>query len=177
MSLGSEVRCVDLCYNALVVMSNLQLRRRPILTCYLNCMPSSWKFSDGDLQVQMVSRISQIPNETDNSSIGFGFAHKTTKEIIWVSVDLIPLVLDPRFSKFNRKRTAFRKILRSLAMSGVFHQLSTLFLPDPSTYIRSIGRDPQYFSDPEKFDPQRWISEDRQVREELKFFPFGFGRR
>ncbi|KAF8735059.1 hypothetical protein AX14_002818 [Amanita brunnescens Koide BX004] len=74
------------------------------------------------------------------SADGFGFAHKTTKEIIW----------------------------------------KTYCIPKGTTVIGnvwSIGRDPEHFSDPERFDPQRWINNKKQVNEELKFFPFGFGRR
>ncbi|KAF7323775.1 Cytochrome P450 [Mycena kentingensis (nom. inval.)] len=40
----------------------------------------------------------------------------------------------------------------------------------------SIARDPDVFPDPEKFDPQRWIV-DGTLRDDLKVFQFGFGRR
>ncbi|KIJ99162.1 hypothetical protein K443DRAFT_680159 [Laccaria amethystina LaAM-08-1] len=43
--------------------------------------------------------------------------------------------------------------------------------------IWAVGRDPEVFSDPEKFNPQRWINEEGKVREELKAYTFGFGRR
>ncbi|KAJ7512026.1 cytochrome P450 [Mycena galericulata] len=42
----------------------------------------------------------------------------------------------------------------------------------------SIARDPAVFPDPERFDPQRWITPDgKAIREDLKVFQFGFGRR
>ena len=41
----------------------------------------------------------------------------------------------------------------------------------------SIGRDPELFPDPERFDPQRWVKEDGQLRDDLKPYTFGFGRR
>ncbi|KAJ7190927.1 cytochrome P450 [Mycena pura] len=42
----------------------------------------------------------------------------------------------------------------------------------------SIARDPDVFPDPERFDPQRWITPDgTAIREDLKVFQFGFGRR
>ena len=42
---------------------------------------------------------------------------------------------------------------------------------------RAIGRDPAYFPDPEQFNPQRWLTEEGKIKEELKSYPFGFGRR
>ncbi len=42
---------------------------------------------------------------------------------------------------------------------------------------RSVNRDPVYFPEPEAFDPQRWIGEDGTLRDDVRTFPFGFGRR
>ncbi|KAJ7138849.1 cytochrome P450 [Mycena filopes] len=42
----------------------------------------------------------------------------------------------------------------------------------------SVARDPLVFPDPEGFNPQRWITPDgNAIREDLKVFQFGFGRR
>ncbi|KAJ7484706.1 cytochrome P450 [Mycena latifolia] len=42
----------------------------------------------------------------------------------------------------------------------------------------SIARDPVIFPDPERFDPQRWVTPDGSaIHEDLKVFQFGFGRR
>nr|GAT43916.1 cytochrome P450 [Mycena chlorophos] len=42
----------------------------------------------------------------------------------------------------------------------------------------SIARDPDIFPHPERFDPQRWLTEDgTAIRDDLKVFQFGFGRR
>ncbi|GLB36895.1 putative cytochrome p450 [Lyophyllum shimeji] len=43
--------------------------------------------------------------------------------------------------------------------------------------VWSVGRDPAYFPNPETFDPQRWLREDGTLREDLKSYAFGFGRR
>ncbi|KAF8186770.1 cytochrome P450 [Pholiota molesta] len=43
--------------------------------------------------------------------------------------------------------------------------------------VWSIGRDPEYFPDPEKFDPQRWITKDGTLRDDLHTYSFGSGRR
>ncbi|KAH9832506.1 cytochrome P450 [Rhodofomes roseus] len=41
----------------------------------------------------------------------------------------------------------------------------------------AIARDPEVYPDPETFNPQRWLDANRRLREDLKFFTFGFGRR
>ncbi|KAG9310452.1 cytochrome P450 [Chiua virens] len=41
----------------------------------------------------------------------------------------------------------------------------------------SIARDPEVFPDPERFNPQRWIGPDGNIKSEMKAYSFGFGRR
>ncbi|KAH7922342.1 cytochrome P450 [Leucogyrophana mollusca] len=41
----------------------------------------------------------------------------------------------------------------------------------------AISRDPAVYPNPDTFDPQRWLNSDGQVRDDLKFPSFGFGRR
>jgi cytochrome P450 len=41
----------------------------------------------------------------------------------------------------------------------------------------SISRDPDVYPEPEAFKPQRWIDNQYRLRDDLKFFVYGFGRR
>ncbi|KAK7047097.1 hypothetical protein VNI00_006761 [Paramarasmius palmivorus] len=43
--------------------------------------------------------------------------------------------------------------------------------------VWSVGRDPAYFPDPETFNPQRWLTSEGKIRDDIKSYPFGFGRR
>lgn len=43
--------------------------------------------------------------------------------------------------------------------------------------IWSICRDPTVFPKPEHFDPQRWLTPEGKIRDDLKVYAFGFGRR
>ncbi|KAG2366026.1 cytochrome P450 [Suillus spraguei] len=41
----------------------------------------------------------------------------------------------------------------------------------------AISRDPEVYPEPDAFKPQRWIDDQGRLRDDLTFFPFGFGRR
>ncbi|KIK94798.1 hypothetical protein PAXRUDRAFT_142107, partial [Paxillus rubicundulus Ve08.2h10] len=41
----------------------------------------------------------------------------------------------------------------------------------------AIGRDPIAFPDPDRFNPQRWLDPNGQLRTDIRFYAFGFGRR
>lgn len=43
--------------------------------------------------------------------------------------------------------------------------------------ILGIHRDPKYYPDPEKFDPERFSEENRHKINPLTYMPFGVGRR
>ena len=40
-----------------------------------------------------------------------------------------------------------------------------------------MHRDPRYFPDPERFDPERWTPEAQALRPKFSYFPFGGGTR
>jgi cytochrome P450 len=53
-------------------------------------------------------------------------------------------------------------------------------IPEGATVIGNhwaIANDPDVFPNPENFDPQRWLTEEGTLREDLRFCTFGFGRR
>ncbi|OJA12554.1 hypothetical protein AZE42_10858, partial [Rhizopogon vesiculosus] len=41
---------------------------------------------------------------------------------------------------------------------------------------RAISRDPEVFPEPHAFKPQRWIDDQGRLRDDIKFFVYGFGR-
>ncbi|KAG1888059.1 cytochrome P450 [Suillus subluteus] len=41
----------------------------------------------------------------------------------------------------------------------------------------SISRDPDVYPEPDAFKPQRWIDDQYRLKDDLKFFVYGFGRR
>ncbi|KAK0442535.1 cytochrome P450 [Desarmillaria tabescens] len=74
---------------------------------------------------------------------------------------------------------------RPLVPSGIAHAANQDFIwkgyviPKGATIVASpwsIFRSPDFFPDPENFDPQRWIV-DGKLREDIKQFVYGFGRR
>lgn len=48
---------------------------------------------------------------------------------------------------------------------------------DINVNIFSIHRDPEYYPEPEKFDPERFTSENIKLRPACTFLPFGMGPR
>ncbi|HYX43288.1 MAG TPA: cytochrome P450, partial [Pyrinomonadaceae bacterium] len=44
-----------------------------------------------------------------------------------------------------------------------------------SQYV--VQRDPRFFPDPERFDPERWTTKAREARPTYSYFPFGAGAR
>jgi cytochrome P450 len=58
--------------------------------------------------------------------------------------------------------------------------LGDFFLPARTTILMSqfvMHRDPRYFPDPLRFDPDRFTSEARAARKKFTYFPFGAGAR
>jgi cytochrome P450 len=59
-------------------------------------------------------------------------------------------------------------------------EIGGIEIPAKSICILSpylVQRDPRWFADPEKFDPERWTPEAREARPKFSYFPFGGGAR
>ncbi len=53
-----------------------------------------------------------------------------------------------------------------LAYLGLIYSQKNYCIPKGATVFGNtwaIGRDPEYFLDPEKFDPRRWIDEEGRI--------------
>ncbi|KAG0696780.1 cytochrome P450 [Suillus ampliporus] len=75
---------------------------------------------------------------------------------------------------------------RPVAIGGFAHRAikdiiwKSYLIPAGATVIGNhwaIANDPEVFPEPHKFNPQRWIDETGRVRDGLRSFAFGFGRR
>jgi cytochrome P450 len=65
-------------------------------------------------------------------------------------------------------------------MSKEAFELGGLEIPARAICIMSpyvMHRDPRYYPDPERFDPERWTPELREARPKFSYFPFGGGAR
>ncbi|KAG1854460.1 cytochrome P450 [Suillus subalutaceus] len=75
---------------------------------------------------------------------------------------------------------------RPVSLGGFAHRATkdivwkNYLIPAGATVIGNhwaIANDPEVFPEPQKFNPQRWIDDAGRVRDDLRFFTFGFGRR
>jgi cytochrome P450 len=60
------------------------------------------------------------------------------------------------------------------------YQLNGYQVPDRSIILMSqylMHHNPKYFSEPDRFDPERWTPEAREARPKFSYFPFGGGPR
>ena len=62
----------------------------------------------------------------------------------------------------------------------VDYEVGSYRLPARSLVVMSqylMHRDSRFFPDPERFDPERWLPEMREMRPKFSYFPFGGGLR
>ncbi|KAG2033772.1 cytochrome P450, partial [Suillus americanus] len=113
--------------------------------------------------VLIISALNHRPSPTNNpflackhSSLRWrppvpdGLAHRTIKDVIW---------LGPRYT------ATFGDQCASRCQGSSGHCLG------------SICRDPDVFPEPDTLNPQRWIDVQGSLRDDIKLFVFGFGRR
>jgi cytochrome P450 len=66
-----------------------------------------------------------------------------------------------------------RRSLEDVTIGGYTVPKGTVILV--SQYL--LHRDPRFYEDPERFDPDRWLPERQKVRPKFAYFPFGAGSR
>ncbi|KAG1841527.1 cytochrome P450 [Suillus subalutaceus] len=86
----------------------------------------------------------------------------------------------PRLQAFISEALRWRPV----AAGGLAHRttkdVENYCIPAGTTVFGnqwSISRDPDVYPEPYTFKPQRWINEQGDLRDDLKFFVYGFGRR
>jgi cytochrome P450 len=60
------------------------------------------------------------------------------------------------------------------------HELGGYFIPAGSTIVMSqfvVQRDPRWYPEPERFDPERWAPGQQDLRPQFSYFPFSGGLR
>lgn len=66
-----------------------------------------------------------------------------------------------------------RRVLSDYEVGGYTIPANSIVLMSPWV----MHRDPRYFPDPDRFDPERWTAEAREARPKFSYFPFGGGPR
>lgn len=75
---------------------------------------------------------------------------------------------------------------RPVSLGGFAHRATkdiiwkNYIIPEGATVVGNhwaIANDPEVFPEPHEFNPQRWIDDTGHVRDDLRFFAYGFGRR
>jgi len=66
-----------------------------------------------------------------------------------------------------------RMSIEPFELGGIEIAAGSIFIASP--YV--THRDPRWFPDPERFDPERWTREAREDRPRFSYFPFGGGAR
>ncbi|GJQ77926.1 Cyp6a9 [Trypoxylus dichotomus] len=84
-------------------------------------------------------------------------------------------VIDETLRKYPPVPHLSRKCTRDYQMPGT----NTVLEKNRRVYISVLGlhRDPEYYPDPEKFDPGRFSEENKATRHPFTFIPFGEGPR
>ncbi|OJA12081.1 hypothetical protein AZE42_02185 [Rhizopogon vesiculosus] len=85
----------------------------------------------------------------------------------------------PRLQAFISEALRWRPV----SASGFAHRTTkdeNYCIPAGTTVFGNhwaISRDPEVYPEPDTFKPQRWINDEGRLRDDLKFFVYGFGRR
>ncbi|KAG1785432.1 cytochrome P450 [Suillus plorans] len=101
-----------------------------------------------------------------------------------VGRDRVPTFADeqslPRLHAFISEALRWRPLVPSGLPHRTTNDVKNYCIPAGTTVIGhhwSISRDPDIFPEPHAFRPERWTNDQGCLRDDLKFFVFGFGRR
>ncbi|KAG2155673.1 cytochrome P450 [Suillus clintonianus] len=86
----------------------------------------------------------------------------------------------PRLQAFISEALRWRPTLPTGALAHRTTHDENYCIPAGTTVYGNhwaISRDPDVYPEPDAFKPQRWIDDQGCLRDDLKFFIFGFGRR
>ena len=94
--------------------------------------------------------------------------HEHTTQMLYLNA-----VLQETLRMFPPAPRMNRECNEPLTLRGIrFEEDDTIGVP-----IYAIHYDPQYYPEPEKFDPERFTPEARASRDPLTYLPFGYGPR
>ncbi|KAK9696688.1 Cytochrome P450 [Popillia japonica] len=100
------------------------------------------------------------------------------EEVTYDSVDRMKY-LDQVIDETLRKYPAVPHLSRKCTTDYRIPGTNTILEKNRRVYISILGlhRDPEYYPDPEKFDPERFSTENKAKRHPFTFIPFGEGPR
>ncbi|GJQ82012.1 Cyp6a9 [Trypoxylus dichotomus] len=97
-----------------------------------------------------------------------------TYEAIW-NMNYLDMVINETLRKYPPLPILTRECTKDYQVPNtdiIIHKKDAVFIP-----IKGIHYDPEYYPDPDKFDPTRFTEENKNKRHPFSFLPFGEGPR
>nr|AZR39451.1 cytochrome P450 [Agasicles hygrophila] len=120
-----------------------------------------------DVQERLRAEIKDYLHSSENNSLNF--------ETLFSEMKYFDMVLKEVLRKYPPVSMMDRRCLNDYKIPGSSHIIkggTTLFIPS-----LAVHRDPQYWLNPEKFDPERFTEENMRDIVPGTYFPFGDGPR
>ncbi|NEQ74590.1 MAG: cytochrome P450 [Okeania sp. SIO2C9] len=120
--------------------------------------------------------LSQHPDITMRVCQEIDDAIESDRELVYDDInklDYFSMVLKESMRKYSPAPYAAREIQQDMELGGyVIPAKTTILYP-----IYSVHKNPKYWPNPEKFDPERFSESNLKNIHELAYIPFGFGPR